>query len=265
MKLYEKVNYKLDVDYLPALIIEYDISKANVNILYKYNILNDEQYVYYSNLDRDSRQKQIGLMQRKDPNIVKILQNGIIEAKKMFFESNKIKNEEVLAIKNDAIFLINKDAKITQFDNIIFAKKNIYTSYYKLSKEIEAFYFYDMVMGLENIDIKGIRPEILELHKDYFLEFLLVCFNSAQIQGVQDALQILISFYNRYLKLDLDIGYYRRFDYESKYLIKPISKYNIYKTDNLTDKDKPNVDISHNLNIMRNLYKIFSSVNMQRF
>ena len=43
--LYQQTNYMADVDYLISTYIrEYDISKANINILYKYGVINKQQY-----------------------------------------------------------------------------------------------------------------------------------------------------------------------------------------------------------------------------
>ena len=46
--LYQQTNYMADVDYLISTYIrEYDISKANINILYKYGVINKQQYDTY--------------------------------------------------------------------------------------------------------------------------------------------------------------------------------------------------------------------------
>ena len=48
------------------------------------------------------RQTFVGKLQRDNQSIVRILKDGIIEAKKMFFEANYIDDKDVLSIKNDA-------------------------------------------------------------------------------------------------------------------------------------------------------------------
>ena len=55
-----------------------------------------------------TRQVYVGKLQR-DKAIVDILKAGIIEAKKILFEANDIKDYEVLSIKNDAVFIINRN------------------------------------------------------------------------------------------------------------------------------------------------------------
>jgi len=168
---------------------------------------------------------------------------------------------DILSIKNDAIFIINKIPMITKFDNIEFVNKNIYTSFYKLGVgKIEIYYLYDMVNNIEHIDVKGIKDEKIILHKNYFLEFLLVLFNSAQIESLRDTINLLITFYESYLKLELDIGYYREFNAESLFSIKRIGVSSIYKADFLGEDSKSYIDISCNLNILRELIGIFTMI-----
>ncbi len=255
-------NYSMNVDYIiSGYIREYDISKANINILYKYGVLSKEKYEYYLTADRMVRQIDIGLMQR-DSNISTILKNGIMEAKRMFFEANNIDESDVLTIHNDAIFLINKIPTITKFDNIEFINKNIYTSYYKLGG-LEIYYFYDPINSIENIDIKGINDDKLKIHENYFLEFLKVVFSSAQTEGIKDTLDVIITFYQQYINKELEIGYYRNFDSESVfYLNTGISNYSVFRAYTLEEHNKYDLDISCNLQLIIQLYKYFSSIHL---
>ena len=99
--IYDKVNYTSDISYLANTIIyEYDISKANINVLYSKGAIDKQTYDYLYNANRMIRQVYIGKLQRDDKNIVSILKQGIIEAKKMLFEANNIEDYEVLSIKN---------------------------------------------------------------------------------------------------------------------------------------------------------------------
>lgn len=262
--LYQNINYSAKVDYLISVYIrEYDISKANINILLKYKAISLEDYNYYYSLDRDSRQKQIGLLQLSNPIIKDTLKNGIIEAKKYFFEANDIQDYEILAIKNDAIFLINKIAQYTQFDNILFNCKNVYTSFYRLSNK-EYYYLYDPINKIENLDIKGIKKDALFYHKQYFLDFILTIFETAQTSQIDDVISILKNFYIQYINKSLDIRYYRRFDAESVFELPNISKYTTFKAASLSQKYLDNVDISYNLNILTQLIKIYSGIYFQK-
>ena len=123
--LWAKINYTSDISYVNNVFIyELDISKANINILYEANIIDKNTYDYLYNAERMVRLVYVGKLQRDDPKVIKILQAGIIEAKKKLFEANSIQDFEVLAIKNDAVFMINRIASIKDFGLVHFVPKN---------------------------------------------------------------------------------------------------------------------------------------------
>ncbi len=258
---YDKSFYTAPISYIiSSYIREYDISKANINILFMKGVISKEQYDYLNSIDRMSRQVYIGLLQKNDQNVSKSLKEGIKEMRYLFLTSNEINENDVLSIKNDAVFIINKIPTVTKFGNIEFVCKNVYTSFYKLNNKMEIYYSYDMVTGIENIDIKGIREEKLILHKNHFLEFLLVLFNSAQSEPIPETIKLLLDFYERYLNLKLGIEYYREFNSESMYNIKQLGIASSYRAEFLPNDNIYDINISHNLNILRELGGIFASI-----
>lgn len=264
MHLYERVNYTADINFLTSTYIrEYDISKANINILYKKGVISKQQYEFLYNAPNQVRKVHVGLFLRDNPRCVQILKDGIIEAKKMFFLSNDIKEEDVLAIKNDAIFLINKIANVTKFDNIEFKCKNTYTSYYKIGP-LEMYYYLNTIENKEKIDIKGINDIELKKHEEYFLDFLLACFYSVETEKIEETIDIVVNFYQKYLALDLDIGYYREFNSLSRYTFKPISDFTTFTADFLDNNNKPQVNINYNMEIIRTLFQYYSFIQMNK-
>lgn len=256
--LYNNVNYLAPVDYiLFQYIREYDISKANINILLYKGIISKDQYDYFYGLSRMERQITLGCMQRDNPEIAKSLTSGIIEAKKMFFEANEIQDYEVLSIKNDAVFLVGKEPINTKFDNIEFKCKNIYTSYYKLYK-IEAYYYNTIIDKKDKLDLKGIGEAKQELHAKYFIDFLYWIFDMAQRSSIEDTIKYLQVFTKDYLNREYDIGYYRQFNAESKFLLHKFpGAMGSFKADFMDEKYKNYVDISYNEGILRLLNKIY--------
>lgn len=261
-QLYKAHSYLCkDIPFIiSSYIREYDIAKANINILYKYGVLDKKQYDYYHNCPRMEREIAIGNLQKSNPKITKILQDGITEAKRLFFEANDIQDYEVLAIKNDAIFLVNKIAQTTIFDNIEFKNKNVYTSYYNLGK-CELYYYYNEMDNIESIDIKGIRDK-LYLHKEYFLDFLLTAFQTIQVGTLEETIDLMNAFYTQYINYKLDKGYYREFNSMSMYRTKKFTNLYEYTLDNIRDSDLKYIDISYNLNIIRQLMSYFSTLSV---
>lgn len=244
---------------ISSYIREYDIAKANINVLYKYGVLSIDQYNYYLHCPREEREISIGKMQRSDYKITEVLQHGITEAKRQFFETNNIQDQDVLSIKNDAVFLINKIAEVSKFDNIEFKNPNTYTSYYNLGN-LEFYYYYNEMTNIEQLDIKGIKKEKLILHKDYFLEFLLTAFQTSQVGTVNETLELMNAFYDQYINLKLDKEYYREFTSSSQFRIKKMSSIYNDMIDDISIGNIPFINIGHNLNMIRQLMSYYSTL-----
>lgn len=265
-QLYNHINYTSNVNYIiSSFITEYDISKANINVLLNKGVININKYNELYNLDRMERQISVGLLLKDNKEYSDILKNGIIEFKKKFFEANNVQDSDVLLIRNDAIFLVNKKAINNKFDNIIFVPKNVYTSYYSIyNKRLSLYYYYNQINDVELLDVKGISDNVLHLHEEYFLEFLKVLFNSAETEKIEDTIELIVSFYNKYLRLELETEYYRNFDAESLYYIKSISKFHNFKANVIQESKKKYLNISCNLNIIRELHQIYSGIYFSR-
>ena len=254
--LWDKTTYTADISYLTNVFIyEYDISKANINILFTKGIIDETTYNFLYEAQRMVRQVYVGKL-CKDTKISNILKAGIIEAKKMFFEANGIEDRDVLSIKNDAVFLINKKPQITEFGLIKFVEKNVYTSFFKLAN-MEYYYYYSNVTKEEYIDIKGISDSALEIHKEYFLQLIKDIFYSIQINGPEISLRMLKEYYNDYIKLNLPIEHYRQFNSDSMFHFKFISNIGTgYSINSISENEKSLIDISYNLAIILELQRI---------
>ena len=273
--LYEKKNYLNPIPYLFSDIREYDISKANINILFAKGIIDEDKYKYLYNLPRMDRQYTIGNM-CKNKDIQDALDSGLIEFKKLFFETNDIGYQDVLSIKNDAIFLINKVPRFTSFGNVQFLEKNHYISYMKVF-DTELYYSLNRVTGEEKIDVKGISDEKLEkYHLNYMLDFLCYIFNTIQTDGIDKAINDLHYFYNNYVSRKLDIGYYREFNAMSLFRISinitnrlvsvnPQLQKDIgleYVNDN--DEYRKYINISYNMNYLRTIWSYLTSIHYDK-
>lgn len=251
--LYALKNYLFGFPYLVATpIYEYDISKANINILYHDGVITKEQLNHFALMSRNDREKSIGLMIRENSDIQTILSDGIIEMKKRFFESNNILDTEVLAIKNDAVFVIGRKMTYTKFENVEFALKNFYSIYMKIFN-LEIYYRSDQVTGLDMIDVKGINDKKLELHRDGMMVIISEVFEQLDCGNVEDALAIFNQYYMAYVNRQLPIQFYRTFDANSAYIISAMGTMYTVSCANVSD-----VDISYNLNFLRQIYGYIS-------
>lgn len=193
-------------------IVEYDMQSAGFNLIKKFRLLDDNKIAYLETLPKKDRHIQIGWYQRKDKEFRIALRDKFIEARKWFFENNELKDDEVLSIKKDAVVTLRR-CHVLEWGNVIFAEKNLYTSYYHLNN----FEFY--YNGNVGIDVKGIDDETLELHRDYMLDFLFNFFKLVEISTKKKTIEMLKSFNHYYKAKQLDVGYYRELDEKSLYRV----------------------------------------------
>ena len=265
MELWNKINYTSDISYLTnTFIYEVDIQKANINVLYSKKIIDRSTYEFLLNSERMVRQVYVGKLQ-KDTNVTKALKQGILEAKKLLFESNKIQDYEVLSIKNDAVFVIGRIPKIREFGLIKFIPKSKYTGFYRILN-YEFYYLYDSVTKEETLDVKGIGDKALEKHKDYFYQFLKDLFYTIQCNGIEVALRLMKEYYMQYISLSLPVGHYRKFDPISDYHFKIHTTINTgFSIDDALDNQKESLDISMNLKILIELQKILNNIYFNKY
>jgi hypothetical protein len=237
--LYEKHNYlNKNIEYLIGNeITEYDIQSAGFNICKKYKLLDDNKLRHLELLDKKRRQITLGLYQQNNLEFKEALNEKFVEVRKLFFESNNIKDEDVLSIKKDAIITLKKCYN-TEFDNIRFLDKNTYTSYFYINK-------FELYVNNDELHLKGISDEKLELHKKYMIDFLHKIFRLIETNPnkkyIIDNMKEFISFYK---DKRLHIGYYRELNKDSLYkLDRSFINENIGLQHT---KSLENIDISYN-------------------
>lgn len=253
----QNTNYTNPSRYLSGRICEYDIKSANITMLYNANIINYDYYLYLSKLPKINREKEIGLMIRDDvdengnsvKNLCNIIQQGIIQAKLMFIDSNNIELENIARIANDAIY-INKpyDLENLVFGNVEFRKKLQANSMVQLRGKLIIFSWY--INDNINIEVKGINEYVQSLHQEYMLTIIANVIYLMERVSVEDAIEFLSNFYEEYVNLKLPIQYYRELNSESLYRIKG-SRYCVSNINDITM-----IDINYNLLVLRDLYSI---------
>lgn len=255
---YKMKNYLAQIPYLIShYIYEYDISKANLNILFNKGVINENDYEMIKSFPRSQRNIYFGMMQ-KDPVISETLNEGLSEFRKRFLEENEVEDWQLLSVKNDAIFLIDKIPKILEFDNITFIQKNVYTSYYNINK-LEVYYSLDVINDKEILDVKGINDIKLESHKGGMINFLCSVFDEIQTGSLESTITLINAFYTKYVSLDLPSEYYREFNSDSKFRIS-LQDGTQYLLDMIDEKNKPYLNIITNLNVVKDLQSIVSGI-----
>lgn len=250
--LYKKHNYlNKDLKYIKnAIIREYDMKNAGLSILKHNELISLKEYnKLMNNYEKHERDVIVGKFLGENTEISNELMKGFIEARKEFFELNEIENSDVLSIKKDAIFLINKIPKYQQInDDYLFRNKNEYTSYINLKgKE-----FYYSVMN-DKLDIKGFSKDIINNQKDYLFKFVKECLKIDSDNQSDNLFIKLLEFKNDFLERNLDNDYYRDI-IENQYLFSYSKCYTLSLNDIDEDlKHGEYLNISNNLNFILEL------------
>lgn len=219
-KLIEKDIYLGPISYIKnTKITEYDIKSAGFNIIREFNLINEEAIKELELLDKNSRTIAIGKMMMKNSDLSKELTKNFATVRKLFVLANNIQEEDILSIKKDAIFIIQKTPKILKFGTFIeFVPKNVYTSFacingmemyysgYTKKLDIKNFkkdFDYEALIGsggeASDIDVES-HPLIEKLK--HFLAL-----SEKVIQ--KDLFQALVNFRTKYINRELPIEVYR--------------------------------------------------------
>lgn len=254
--IFELENYTAPITHFIGIITEYDISKANINILMSQGLISPETYRYLFYAPKREREITVGKMQAKDSRLSQKLIEGFGIARKQFYEANDIKEYEILSVKKDAIFIMNRKVRNTKFGYINFADKNTYTSYYNLLG-IEAYY--SKTSNTESIDIKGIGKDNLKLHENYFLDLLQYIFAFAQTQSLPETLNTIKDVSMMYANKEFTIGYYREFNATSMYRTQyQINSKILYLKALSENSNTDYIDPIYNYKVLQELFKMYS-------
>ena len=139
-----------------AEIIEYDVKAGNASISKEYKLLPDEITDSWLAMDGKQRKIACGNMQRDDQDYAMKLEASFNDAVDKFITLNNLdRDSDIIAIKRDAVFVLNKTIKHEWTgDHVHFRPKERYHAYlYLKTKDKQEYEFYFERNG--NIEIKG--------------------------------------------------------------------------------------------------------------
>mgnify|MGYP001388216780 CR=1 FL=1 len=237
--IYKNDIWTRDIDYIiNANIYEYDMKNAGFNLIKYYELLDKKTIDNLESLPKNIRNIQIGLLMKENKDFNNKLTQSFRKMRKTFLFSNQVKEHQILSIKKDAIYLVNKACENTKFKNVEFVLKNRYTSFHKFSN-IE---FYYRNKG-QVLDVKGIKDDKLEPHKDYMCKFLKDIFNLLETSSNERIVSKLKHFSKFYKSRKLEYQYYRELNSDSYYSLIVDGSRTIKSETYITGFD---IDISYN-------------------
>ena len=196
-------------------IREYDIEDGGFSILKYKELLPKEFEKYLSSIPKQQRHREVGKYVSKHRDISIELIEGFKDVRERFYELNELDDSDILSIKKDAIFLIDKKVEIEEFNTFNFRMKNKYSSYINLSG-IEFYYS----TWNDTLDIKGISGEVLEFHKDYMIDAIKDVIKLSESMDKRNILKILRRFRGEYINLNLPVEFYKELSSNSFYRYK---------------------------------------------
>lgn len=266
----EKTNYITDRRIIiGSNIMEYDIKQANINILKAYGSISDFEYETLKIADKMTREIMIGRkiqienLKHNKSLIEENRSQGIKIAKDFLITKNNIKESEIVRIANDAVYVERQiPLQFTTFDilnnqnYIEFTLRNQFSSFLKLGR----VFIFMKINSDEDffVDVKGISDDLLELHHP-FLGFICDILFYLERSDINTTISYFNKFYEDYINMKLDIGYYREFNSDSGFRIRAANKY--YAGLFLDKKYKDKIDIEYNLLMLREIYSIILSLN----
>lgn len=201
-----------------ASIDEWDIRAANVSISREYNLLPAKILEKIENEHKYKRERSVGMLMLKDKDFAKALESKFDEVMQIFILQNQLEVDwDILSIRKDAAFVINRDIKYPFVGkNIEFRKKNHYLHHIYLKpkhgKDL------DIYVNNDIIDVKGINDDLLPLHEEGIIDLIkLICKCHYSKNPKAEINELFSDLVCAYKKRELPYDYYREFNPNSKF------------------------------------------------
>ena len=214
-ELYQKTSYLIDKQLIVDRIYEYDIKAANISALAQEGFDSDTLHKL-AMLDKQSREVAVGKMIRQDKRIGQIIKKQIKRARENLFRSNGLQDSDIVAIKNDAVFVAGRSLTNTKFGEMEFKQKNQYAAFIQFDG-LELYYN----RRKKTIDIKGVNDEVVnnQDHQAGIITFIVKVMEYLVMDRRDSLRKYLIDFTHRYKARELSVQFYRE-----------LNSFNIYRT-----------------------------------
>ena len=256
--LWSKDKYITSQKYVSGCITEYDIKSANINILRSENLITEETYRTLSNLPKMDREIYIGKLhrERQDIDISKTIINSLEKYRKQLFDLNNLDDSEIVRIARDAVYVHRPYPlkHLSMNDYVVFRPKMVASAMINLNGVL-TFTWYNDKNQIE-INVIGIGKKEY-LHQNGMLSLIANAMYMIDNVDPISALNYVQDFYSKYVSRKLPIDYYRDFNPNSNYTLSYSSlNGKRYYLDNISENNIYDLDISYNLNVIRELYSI---------
>lgn len=215
MPILEQDSWTTDVDFIISDIYEYDMRRGGLSIIKEKQLLSEDEIKKLESMDKFESNKAIGVMEITNKELKKEHNAGFREYRLLFGEMNDLTDDNIISVKKDAIFCTKycSETKIGKY--IEFREKNQYHAFLRLPGKPGKELYWNSYTG--DIDVKGIKDELVLLHKDYLLKSISTVIRKLSSYDIAGAKTTLVKLMNDYKFRRLPAGYYREFNVDSKF------------------------------------------------
>jgi hypothetical protein len=232
----EKTNYlNKEIVYLKnTRITEYDIRSAGFTVIKSKRLLPQEELEMLDKMEKHERNVWIGKRILKYPKISEEIINTLAQVRSDFVVMNRIREEDILSIKKDAIFLIKATPEFLKVGDFEFRPKAAYSSYLYVNQK--EFYYSS---GNDTMDIKGVPEEAKAQQEKFLLRDIRKVLSMGEKLTSDQMFTFLKQYRSKYLGRQLEPGTYR--DLESG-----MFSVDGYAMDSVSQETMSGLDISQN-------------------
>ena len=160
-----------------------------------------------------------------------------------YLEPKKIDPEKVLYFNDHKLILHDIDLdddnfRVDEYDNFIRVGEFIFMARQDMFKADEA--------------VVGFDPHIAAYHNDYLISLIFKLMIMLSNGNIQLAMETIRNVYDNYVNRELQIGFYREFNSQSKFKVSSMNY--IYYID--SEVDVKSLDISYNEKVLRYLVSL---------
>lgn len=218
-----------------ATITEYDLRSGGLSVI-KQNRLLDQKYIdQLDAMDKTKKNIAIGKLQLRVKSLAKSMVDGFGDARQLFADRNDLTEADVLSVKKDAIFVINKRISSTKVSEFLeFRPKNTYTSYMLIGTR-EAY-----LSSTDNsITIKGVSDAVREKQAGFLFKDAARFMRQSERIDRSLLYENLRKYRSEYLNRKLPIETYRNID-------TGMFATDDYELDDVDDDYLDSIDITYN-------------------
>lgn len=181
-------------------IYEYDIYKANISCLLEMREINQEQYNMLRNIPKVERSKFVNAFERLESDTSRSYHRFVEKALKKFKKLNDIKEENIIEIAFDAIWIDKQVNNLQVTENIRFTCKRKASSILEIKKV--KFYFNSADNSFFQRGLGKKESLWFEIIKEYMRLF--------ELEDMKNLNKFIIDFKEKYINKKLDDNFYQR-------------------------------------------------------